>query len=222
MDQIKGALTNRIGPFPGYVWAGIVVIGAFVFLRGRPLASTTSRVAASPQASAQGLPGAAGIAGPPGPQGIPGIAGAPGVAGAVGPPGPTGQAPAGFLTYQQWLASGRPDIQAGIDQGRWNDLIGQYTKEAIAWSRAHPGGGGDGVGGATRGRAKSIGSRSAVLMSPWHPAIKRNVQVTQTVRGLGGAAGHTAHVHSVAAQAGIHPARLMALNPHYSGVIRIH
>lgn len=225
MDQIKGALTNRIGPFPGFVWAGIVVVGAFVLLRGKSLVGSNAGVSAPP-------PGPGATQGPPGPPGIPGMPGPPGPSGAPGAaPSPPGR-PSPQPRFRQYtIQSG--DTLWGIAQrflgngSRWPEIYRASTLRSGDPNLIFPGevvnipvGGGDGVGGATRGR--SIGNRRSVLMSPWHPDVKRTVRVTQTLRGLGGPAGHQAHVHSVALSAGVHPARLLALNPHYTGVVRVH
>jgi hypothetical protein len=200
MDQIKGALTNRIGPFPGYVWAGIVIGGLFLVskLRGGGLSGSNAGVSAPSPNPSSSQPGA---------QGLPGL---------QGPPGPAGTS--GGLPH----VDPNPKSRAlQTDVGWWDPATNQVWTSGQGWHpRGGAGGGDDGVGGATRGR--SIGSRSSNLMWHGHPAIKRNVKVTQTVRGLGGPAGHVAHVHAVAGQTGVHPARLLALNPHYSGVIRIH
>lgn len=228
MDQIKGALTNRIGPFPGYVWAGIVVVGAFVLLRGRSLVGSSSGSNAGVAAPS---PGPSAIQGPPGPAGIPGLQGPPGPSGAPGAAATAPPAPAAARFRQYTIQSG--DTLWGIAQrflgsgSRWPEIYRASSLRSGDPNLIFPGevvniplGGGDGVGGATRGR--SIGSRRATLMSPWHPDVKRSVRVTQTLRGLGGPAGHTAHVHAVASSTGVHPARLLALNPHFTGVIRVH
>jgi hypothetical protein len=236
MDQIKGALTNRIGPFPGYVWAGAVIVGLFVVsrLRGGGLSGSNAGVNA-PLPGPSAIQGAPGAAGPAGPQGIPGI---PGLQGPPGPPGSSPAAapapqPAAPRFRQYTIQSG--DTLWGIAQrflgngGRWPEIYRASSLRSGDPNLIFPGevvnipvggGGGDGVGGPTR--ARSIGSRSSSLMWQGHPALKRNVKVTQTLRGLGGPDGHVAHVHAVAASSGVHPARLLALNPHYSGVIRVH
>lgn len=231
MDQIKGALTNRIGPFPGYVWAGIAVVGAYILLRGKPLFGSSSSGSTAPgqvsPSAIQGPPGAPGAAGPAGPQGPAGPAGSSPAAASAPPPAPR------FRQYtiqpgdtlwgiaQRFLGNGAqwPQIYRASNL-RSGDPNLIYPGEVV--NIPVGGGDGDGVGGGTRGRNRSIGNRRAQLMSPWHPDIKRSVKVTQTLRGMGGAGGHTSHVHAVAASTGLHPARLLALNPHYSGVIRVH
>lgn len=236
MDQIKASLTQKLGPFPGYVWAGIAILGGIVvlpMLKGRLGATSASTSASSGQVDPsviQGPAGPPGASGATGPAGPPGPSGLPASSGAVAQPPPQPPAP----KYRQYTIV-HGDTLWGIAQrflgngSRWPEIYRASSLRSGDPNLIYPGevvnipqGGGDGMGGATRGRGRSIGSRSAQLMSPWHPDVKRSVKITQTVRGVGGAAGHRTHVHAVAAQAGVHPARLLALNPHYSGVIRVH
>ena len=80
---------------------------------------------------------------------------------------------------------------------------------------------GVGVGGPSRKHA--IGSRSANLYHDAHPLIGASVRYAHYVR-VGGprtAAAHHANIHSVAQQAGVHPARVAMLNPVPTGLIRI-
>lgn len=79
-----------------------------------------------------------------------------------------------------------------------------------------PGGGG-GVGG-----FRSSGSRSSSWAGNYfHPAITRRVVYSHYVRAVGGPATHRTEVASVAGRAGLHSARLQALNPIYTGKIRV-
>jgi LysM domain-containing protein len=234
VNQITGALTKRYGPLPGYAWAGIAALAAWLIIpRLKGLTGSTAAPPGTPSQPAGAVSyGYPGPAGPPGPQGIPGTAGAPG--GFVGPPAgppPTPQPPsAGQPQYRQYtIVSG--DTLWGIAQkflgngSRWPEIYRASHLRSGDPNLIFPGEVvnvpiGGGVGGGTRGR--SIGNRRAQLMSAHHPDLKQPVRYTQTLAAVGGPGNHVASVHAVAARAGVHPARLLALNPHYSGVIRIH
>jgi hypothetical protein len=84
-----------------------------------------------------------------------------------------------------------------------------------------------GVGGAAPRRRVSVGSRSSHAWNYFHPSMKQRVRYVHYVKspvGVGGAAIPAAHIrsiHELARQTGIHPARLLALNPHHTGLLRI-
>lgn len=68
----------------------------------------------------------------------------------------------------------------------------------------------------------AIGSRGSHLWhTGGHPLHKEQPIFPHYVRARGGAKLHHAEIHRVARQTGVHPARLMALNPRYTGVIRV-
>ncbi len=229
-DAIKGALTKKYGPLPGYAWAGIVAVAAwFIVPRISGMFGSSSSSSTAPPgtpsqpagAVAYGYPGWPGAAGPPGPAGAPGASG---TSGSAPPP------PAGHPAVRQYTVQ-RGDTLWGIAQkflgngSRWPEIFRASTLRSGDPNLIYPGEVvnipiGGGIGGAPRGR--SIGNRRSELMTAHHPDLKQPVRYTQTLAAIGGPGNHVASVHAVAARAGVHPARLLALNPHYSGVIRIH
>lgn len=188
MDQLKGALTSKIGPFPGWAWAGLTAVGLFLLwphLSGILGSGSSSSSTSAPDVAPGDQSSSAGSAvGPP----------------AVTPPPPSAS---GLNAY-------------GLSPAVWAGLT-EHQKEY--WKLHHKilpaARGGAGIGGG------SIGSRSAVLMTPFHPDLGRTVRYPQLVLAAGGPAAHRSELHRVAAQAGVHPARLIALNPHYRGLIRV-
>ena len=78
-----------------------------------------------------------------------------------------------------------------------------------------------GKGGPWYGRGGSIGSRSANLWWGGHPLLKQRIRYPQFVKAGGGPAQHQVEVHRVARQAGVHPAQVLAANPHFTGLIRV-
>jgi hypothetical protein len=78
-----------------------------------------------------------------------------------------------------------------------------------------------GQGGAGVGGPASIGSRSATLWSAHHPTLSAPHRYPHFVRSIGGAPNHTREIARVAEQAGVHPARLLMLNPEPTGYIRV-
>jgi hypothetical protein len=125
----------------------------------------------------------------------------------IGPQGAPGQAgPAG---------------PAGADAGQATDIT--VSRPGIRWPIApvrSPGGVSSPLRGqpvrygAGGGRSDSIGSRSADDHAYFHPSMKQPPLYPHFVRGgVGGAAApHQVAVHNIAHAAGIHPARLLALN----------
>jgi hypothetical protein len=75
-----------------------------------------------------------------------------------------------------------------------------------------------GLGG---GRAHARGGRSADLMAGHHPLMRAVPLRAHWVKAVGGPSNHHAEVARVARQAGLHPARLLALNPRATGFIRV-
>ena len=71
------------------------------------------------------------------------------------------------------------------------------------------------------GAAAANGSRSAVVHEDHHPLHRRVVKLPQFVRAVGGPGNFHNEIYRIAAQAGVHPARLYALNPRPSGLIRV-
>ena len=67
----------------------------------------------------------------------------------------------------------------------------------------------------------SVGSRSATLFAGHHPLARVAHRYPHFVRAVGGAPNHTREVHRVAQQSGVHPARLMMLNPEPTGWLRV-
>ena len=75
-----------------------------------------------------------------------------------------------------------------------------------------------GVGGPVR---RSIGSRSSNLWSDAHPLIGAPVPIAHWTRAVGGGSNHMNEVWRVSSQAGVHPARILALNARPAGLIRV-
>lgn len=73
------------------------------------------------------------------------------------------------------------------------------------------------------GGGRPTGSLSADLWEDHHPLHKRLVLFPHFVRvaGVGGPAAHAAQVGAIAARFGVHPARLLALNPYPRDVVRV-
>lgn len=76
-----------------------------------------------------------------------------------------------------------------------------------------------GVGGPSRHRA--AGSRSHFEWHDAHPMVGGRVPYPHYVAAVGGPANHVREVHRVARQAGVHPARVLMLNPEHTGRIRV-
>jgi hypothetical protein len=231
---LTDALTRSYGPLPGWAWAGVVGAGIWLLLprlRGSSSA-TPGRATATPGPDAtyglgyaQGLqsaganapaPSRSGAAGTtatnseqvpiylrsqPGPQGVAALL-APGASvPAAGAPvtGGSYTTPSG-LTSNQW----QPVTYSGTTL--YAPAIQVRVADAIM----------AGLGGAA-----ALGSRSAEMMSPWHPLVTTGHRYPHFVRAVGGAPNHTREVHRVAEQAGVHPARVMMMNPHPTGWLRV-
>jgi hypothetical protein len=80
-------------------------------------------------------------------------------------------------------------------------------------------GGSPAIGGPMR--KHHVGSRSAHEWHDAHPAIGAKVLYPHYVRAVGGPGRHAAEIHRVARQAGVHPARVLMLNPTHTGRIRV-
>jgi hypothetical protein len=78
-----------------------------------------------------------------------------------------------------------------------------------------------GQAGGPSPRKHAIGSRSAHEWHDTHPMVGARVLYPHYVRAIGGPARHLHEVHRVARQAGVHPARVLMLNPEPNGRIRI-
>lgn len=236
--DIKGALTKKIGPFPGFVWAGIAGVGIYLFIRARGSSSTQGGTPVATQMTttydnATGLvgpQGPPGSAGPPGPRGLPWPFPRPQPA--PGPPPAQPPAPAPGKQHRIHVVQSG-DTLWGIAQtylgngSRWPEIYALSHFRSGNPNLIYPGEIAvlplDATGGPGLGGPKSIGSRRKSL---WHNAgghsdLKRDPAFPQYVRAVGGPAAHRSEVHRVAAMAGVHPARLLALNPHYTGRIRI-
>jgi len=231
MNQITGALTKKYGPLPGYAWAGIIAVAAFFvipLLKGR--ASSSSSSTTTPPSS-YSLPAPGGAPPAPSPtsttfqlsirgKGSKADAAAwdqrhPGVPLFASPGGAT----IDYLPFGSTLTSTGPAVSGPSNGGSttWWPVSGGYVSGYDVAAAA-----GAAIGGALRRGAASIGNRRQTLMSAHHPDLKNPVRVTQTIAAVGGPANHVANIHAVAARTGVHPARLLALNPHHTGVIRIH
>jgi hypothetical protein len=181
--DVKGLLTNKIGPFPGWAWMAAAGVGIwYFFLRGQGSSSSSSGVSTD---SAYGLGYAQGLQ-------------AAGSTGQTAPAAPPATTPVASVTH---APMGRQGVNAS----------GDPTAPGIGGPRL--------IGPPLR--KFHGGDRSAVSMAPHHPALTRRVVYSHFVRAAGGPAYHEQEVQRVAAASGVHPARLMALNPTYTGRIRI-
>lgn len=220
MNQITEALTKKYGPLPGYAWAGIAALAAWLIVPRLSGMFGSSSSSSSSNALAPGAPAATvDSSGQP-------IYYQPGAPNYYYPPG---QGPGSSLA-----ASPAAATPAGALPRTGPALTGQPCPPGMAGPGVpycHPAGASDfggkilpsnytGIGGPSRTR--SIGNRRAQLMSAHHPDLKTPVRYTQTLAAIGGPSNHVASVHAIAKRAGVHPARLLALNSVYSGVIRIH
>jgi hypothetical protein len=246
VPDIAGALAKKIGPLPGYAWGALAAVGVWwFFIRGKSAASgaTTNAAAAGSQlSSGYGLGYAQGIqaAGPPAPAGstpqqsrvvLIAPAGEPGSAHKVAvwaaPSTSSGQLavyPAGTT-----LPTNGPPVQ-GTTFGPYYDLPQSDQWVPVTTEDGHSGyvwapatalaAAAAAIGGAIGG-GRPAGSRSANLMHHAHPLVGARVPYQYHVRAVGGPGNHAREVHRVATQAGVHPARLMMLNPTPTGFIRV-
>lgn len=229
-------LTQKIGPLPGWAWGGIAAVGVWwFFLRGKTGASTTTNAAAagSQLSSGYGLGYAQGVqANPPPPPatkpggpstftpnlgqvgvwlfGSPSFTGQSGVKG-VAAPGTSlpsaGPAVTG-ASYTDPFGNGPSNLWQPVTYN--GQTLYAFAPQLAAVGAA------PGIGG-----GRPAGSRSANLMHHAHPLVGARVPYQFHVRAVGGLANHTREVHRVALQAGVHPARIMMLNPVPTGFIRV-
>lgn len=242
MADAGSVLTQKIGPLPAWAWGGIAAVAAwFFFLRGKSTPATTRTASQGASTTgdyslgfAQGLQSAA--AGQPGgsssaPATTPlaklvagsnqtGLFGDPSsdhqvtyVAGGT-PLTPTGPPVAGKTPY-------------GATSGFWAqsnywqpvNWEGQTLYVWAPFAQQAPGTGGP-VGGPAP-RKHAIGSRSAHEWHDAHPLVGGQVRYPHYVRAVGGPGNHINEVHRVARAAGVHPARVLMLNPVHTGRIRV-
>jgi len=180
--DLGGALTQKFGPFPGWAW--LLGIGAGVFLLAPKVlkGGSGSTATAPPAGTFDPASYQAGFA-----QGA-----TYNYTGAQGTPAPTLPSTTGLATT--------PSVpQSPPNPARRGERL---PAQPVRY----------GIGG--EGRSSSIGSRSADPHAYFHPSMKQPPLYPHFVRGgVGGAAGpHQASVHAIAHAAGIHPARLLALN----------
>jgi len=231
-------LTQRIGPLPAWVWGGIAAVGVWYFLlRGKTTSATS---ASTPNAAASGSQLASGY----------GLGFAQGQQAAQASQAPASVTPAGLPTLnwhfgpptsQNWVWRLTPSGQAA-----WQRQTGSPANFALQPSNSPPppwlpqysyqiaeippgatlqqyldaaiqGG----VGGPGTSRKHASGSRSAALWHDAHPLIGAKVLYPHYVSAVGGPANHGREVARVARQAGVHPARVLMLNPTPTGRIRI-
>jgi len=233
---ITDALTRSYGPLPGWAWAGVVGAGIWLLLprlRGASGTSTSGATATPGPDATYGLGYAQGLqaAGPSSSGATP-----------IGTPTtPTWQFGPGWqnLGSGRWIWRVTPTFRQQYPQFGAQSFPGSSSPPEIAFPNAPqygwqwaavPEGETDvayaqqlnanpasaGVGG-----PGAMGSRSASLMSPWHPLVSAHHRYPHFVRAVGGAPNHTSEVARVAQQAGVHPARLMMLNPNPNGWVRV-
>lgn len=243
---ITGALTQKYGPLPGWAWAGVAAAGAWLLLpRLRGAAGTTSSTtsASGPSSDsvyglgyAQGLQaaGPAASANPVGAiasavQSMVTLKGRPGyrtdasgraIIGIWRIPGTSGGEVTELTEGTSLQSAGQPvEGELYSNSKFWQPVrlsdgsVGYvWAPDTIVATQSTTGG----VGG-----PGAMGSRSADLMSPWHPLVTAHHSYPHFVRAVGGAPNHSREVVRVAQQAGVHPARLMMLNPDPTGWVRV-
>jgi hypothetical protein len=204
---IGGLLTQKIGPFPGYVWA--LGVGGVVFLLGPKLLKSSGTSSAGTAAA--------------GPSGFDPQSFAAGFSqGAQYQPG-SGSSP---IPQPDTLAA-QPVAQTPIGFNSTGLSASQAPAPVISSFPIRRLISPSPVGGAARNRSASVGSISADPHAYFHPAVKRVPKFPHFVRGgVGGAEGgaplaHAAAVHQLAHQAEVHPARLQLLNPRPHRFIRV-
>jgi len=234
-------LTQKIGPLPAWAWGGLAAVAAWYFLlRGRTSSSSTPNAATSGSqlSSGYGLGYAQGLqAAQATPS--PGAGQAPGLA---APIWSFGAPPSGSQTVWRATDTGKQNFQrtrggqwpGGVNIGIPDPSTGAALGE-FGWQWAQVPAGSDpgsyaaqltqgGMGGPGRpgtARKHAIGSRSAALWHDAHPLVGAKVLYPHYVNAVGGPGNHRNEVHRVARQAGVHPARIMMLNPEHTGRIRI-
>lgn len=216
------------------MWAGIVGVGIIIGHNVLGIGKSSSTAATITPGNAAGPATYVnpGQQGPPGRQGPPGPSGIP----VLPPPAvrpPVSQSPPKPTPQHRIHTVQSGDTLWGIAQtylgngSRWPEIYALSHFRSGNPNLIYPGEIAvlplDATGGPGLGGPKSIGSRSKVL---WHnggahPALRRDPAFPQYVRAVGGPAGHVAEVHRVAAASGVHPGRLLALNPFHTGRIRI-
>jgi hypothetical protein len=237
--NIGASLGKKLGPLPTWAWLGLVGVGAWYFLLrgkvGTPNAAASGSAlnsgyslgfAQGQQAAAPGAPGPA----PGGPASSPVNASDWKRAGSGWLYAPNGVEGTFVLAGQQYYHLTDPGAANAYSQAGgvtyffpapglpapypWGTPTGATPGTAIYGVRPAVG-----VGGARIGGPAAIGSRSANLWHHAHPLVGARVPYSYHVRAVGGAPNHAREVHRVATQAGVHPARIMMLNPdpHYPG-----
>lgn len=205
MDSIKGALTAKIAGVPGFVWAAGLGLAAF-FILPRFLGSSSSSPGSSAGNVSSGGDFQSGYA-----QGFNAGQGYAGQTASGAPP--SGSPPPGRPSHPLPAV---PPPQPPPVPG--NPADGIYPGLPVGLPMNARLTGVPGVGG------PPVGSLSADELEDHHPTHRRRVIYPHYVRvgGGGGPAAHRARVHAIARQAGLNPARLMALNPdHRTRLIRV-
>jgi hypothetical protein len=206
-------LAVKYAGFPLWAWLGLAGISAWLILPRFASAQSSAPLSSTPVDLTTGVmmvgytPGGAGYFGSSG------LAGA----AAAGPAAAAAQAaaPASYNT----ASSAAPYTQPGTYDPFWGPgtsptAVNDAAQAVLAGANGQP------VGFAG-GPSPSIGSLRTTLMSPFHPDLKRQPKVAHVVQAVGGPAAHRANVHRIARAAGVHPARLLALNPVHTGLIHV-
>lgn len=241
-------LTRKIGPLPAWVWGGAAAVAAwFFFLRGkgpgagaRPGSSSSSTTPGGQATTDYSLGYSQGLQ-----SAVVGLGQTVStttkkfVATLRGNTNPeTGQAFSGTINIpvfdsqfrstgttlpeqSQVTVTGGPVSNGGkqyypIDMpgGQTGYILAQDVTNLVQQST------GGGVGGPVRKHA--IGSRAAApIWSDAHPLVGAPVRYSHYVRAVGGPGNHQRELHRVAAQSGVHPARVAMLNPTPTGMIRV-
>lgn len=218
------ALVVKYGGVPLWAWLGLAGIGGWFLIprltAGAPAASAPG---AAPVELTTGVmmvgykPGGGGGFGS-GPLAGAGFgyapSGAPSGPAAAGTPGGAGYDPiSNNPAFDPFWGAPVPATGPGS--------VNAAAQAAYTAAAALPGGIAANPIGFAGGPSPSIGSLRSVLMAPFHPDLKRPPRVAHVVQAVGGPAAHRANVHRVARAAGVHPARLFALNPVHTGFIHV-
>jgi len=241
-------LTQKLGPLPLWAWGGLAAVGVWFFFLRDKTGTSTGATNGSGVAGAT-TPGPNSVYGLGYAQGLQAGAVQPAPAPAKSGPAPCDptqwkQMGAGFLYAPGGSAASVPiagqtyfylqtpgAVQGYLAQG---GQVFFFPAPCVPVPTIFgPGGPSPGtpaygvsssptaIGGPAPRRSHAVGSRSAWLWHDAHPGIGAPVRYPHFVRAVGGPANHRREVQRVAAQSGVHPARIGMLNPVPTGMIRV-
>lgn len=226
-NDLTGALQARLGPAPVWMWLAAGGLGFWLITRSGLLGGKKSTIPITAPPSGTVPPGFAPFSSGPQPAAPPKtpnvtLSGLYGVVWLHSVPGTAGVV-AVLSNGTRLPSAGSPVAGDSYTQGTLTSNLWQPVQysgtTAYAWApeaQSIPGGGAgyDSVGGGRVAAGRSPTRRSDTHWS-WagHPLLKQQADYPHYV--VGGQGGSS--VHGVARSAGLHPARLMAANPHLHG-----